>query len=248
MNMVGPNSNRRMNNSRRPSKRRGEFDKNAKAVRQADEKAKKLNDWIPKTKTGKLVKEGKIESYDQILAQSLPVMETEIVDFLFPNLVDKLIDIKKTTKVRRSGRMFGFRASVIVGDQKGYIGLGVAKDKEKWPAVEKATKQAKLRMVKVRRGCGSWECICGTGHSIPFKVKGKSASVKVELIPAPKGTGLVVGNKIKDVMQFVGIEDVWSQTYGSTDTTLNFVRAAIDALTKTTKMKMSDSILTKVKK
>ena len=68
------------------------------------------------------------------------------------------------------------------------------------------------------------------------------------MLPAPKGTGLVVGNNIKDVFEFAGITDVWSNTLGSTDTKLNFVSAAIDALGKTTRMKVSNEIAKKEEK
>ena len=215
---------------------------------QQREKVNMLNNWLPRTKTGKLVKDGKLTSYDQIIAQNLRVMEPEIVDVLIPDLQEKTIEVNKTTRVTRSGRNFRFRVGVLVGDGHSLIGLGIAKDKEKWPAVRKAVKQAKLNLVSVRQGCGSWECICGLAHSIPFTVEGKSASVRVKLMPAPRGTGLVVGDNIKDVFKFVGIDDVWSRSSGATNTKLNFVRATIRALTKTTKMKISNEISKKLVK
>ncbi|MBU2100935.1 30S ribosomal protein S5 [Candidatus Micrarchaeota archaeon] len=205
-------------------------------------------EWIPKTSLGKKVKSGEISSMNQAIESKLPLLEPQIIDFLLPDLEEKMVDFKKTTKVRRSGRMFSFRASVIVGDKNEFIGIGTGKHKEKWPAVKKATRRAKLNLIRVRKGCGSWECTCGTGHSIPFNVKGKGGSVKIELKPAPKGTGLVVGNNIKDVFVFVGIKDVWSKTRGATDTKLNFIRATINALSKTTSMKVSEEIRKKVSK
>jgi small subunit ribosomal protein S5 len=231
-------------------RRRGTtFEENA---RRLDAKAKErealLNKWLPKTKTGKLVKDGQITSYEQILTQHLQILEPEIVDFLIPDLQEKTIEVRKTTRVTRSGRNFRFRVGVLIGDGKGLVGLGIAKDKEKWPAVRKALKKAKLNLMNVRRGCGSWECTCGLGHSIPFAVDGKSASVKVKLMPAPRGTGLVAGDNIKDVFKFVGVEDVLSNTYGGTATKLNFVRATINALSKTTKMKISKEISRKLVK
>ena len=119
---------------------------------------------------------------------------------------------------------------------------------EKIETVRKATKKAKLNLVRVRSGCGSWECSCGTGHSVPFKVSGKNASVKVTFLPAPKGTGLVAGDAVKDVLSFAGITDVWTKVKGATDTRLNFVKAAINALGKTTKMKVSKAIEKKERK
>jgi len=205
-------------------------------------------EWIPKTILGKKVKSGEITSINEVMEGKLPLLEPQIIDFLFPDLEEKMVDFKKTTKVRRSGRQFSFRATVLIGDKNQFIGIGTGKHKEKWPAVRKATRKAKLNLIKVRKGCGSWECTCGTNHSIPFKVTGKKGSVKVELMPAPKGTGLVVGNNIKEVFDFVGIKDIWSKTRGATDTKLNFIRATIDALGKTTSKKMSDEIRKKVSK
>ena len=216
--------------------------------REKTSKEKELENWIPKTDTGKKVLKGDVSSLKQIFDQNLPILEPKIIDYLVPDLMEKAVDFKKTTKVKRSGRKFAFRAAVLVGDGKEFIGLGVSKDKEKWPAIRKATKKAKLNMIRIRKGCGSWECTCGEPHTVPFKVSGKSASVRINILPAPKGVGLVVGDNIKDVLKFVGIKDVWSETKGSTGTKLNFVSAAIDALSKTTKMKISKDVEKKIEK
>ncbi|MEW6295423.1 MAG: 30S ribosomal protein S5 [Candidatus Diapherotrites archaeon] len=205
-------------------------------------------DWIPRTEAGKKVRNEEITSFQQLLDSGLPVIEPQIIDYLIPELKEKLVEFNKTAKVRSAGRVFSFRASVLVGDGEEFIGVGIAKDKEKMPAIRKATNRAKLNLVKVRKGCGSWECTCGTHHSIPFKVEGKAASVRVILMPAPKGTGLVVGSNIKDVFEFIGIKDIWSASKGSTGTKLNFIRAAIDALSKTTEMKLSEETTQRIDK
>ncbi len=214
----------------------------AKIEKRRTDRETALEEWVPKTELGKKVMGGEIESIADIMKTGQKIKETEIVDKLIPELEDKLVDFTKTAKVRRAGRMFQFRASVIVGDKNKYIGLGTAKDTEKWPAINKATKKAKLNLVGIRKGCGSWECGCGSAHSVPFKITGNSGSIEVTLLPAPRGTGLVVGDHIKEVLRFVGVQDVWSKTKGNTSTTLNFVTAAIDALSKTTKMKVSDDL------
>jgi len=222
-------------------KRRGRRGSRQPQESTADKRAAELAKWVPKTELGKKVLKNEITSMDEILAGNQPVLEAEIVDSLTP-MEEKMIEFKKTTRVVRAGRKFSFRVSVLVGNKNGYVGVGTAKDTEKWPAVKKATRKAKLNLVKVRTGCGSWECTCGTGHSVPFKVTGKNASVRVTFLPAPKGTGLVAGDAIKDVLIFAGIRDVWTSVEGATDTTLNFVKAAINALSKTTKMKVSNEI------
>ncbi len=209
--------------------------------REENQKQKELEEWIPKTALGKKAKNSEISSPGEVLESNAPILEPQIIDFLLPDMQEKMVDFKKTTKVRRAGRKFSFRAAVLVGDGREYVGLGVASDKEKWPALRKASKLAKLNLVKARKGCGSWECACGVGHSLPFAVEGKSASVRVKLLPAPNGVGLVAGDNIKDILRFVGLRDVWVQTRGSTGTKLNFVRATIDALKQTTKRKGMES-------
>ena len=79
------------------------------------------------------------------------------------------------------------------------------------------------------------EIVLKEPHSIPFKVIGKAGSVRVILIPAPQGTGLVVANELKKVLKFAGIKDVYSKTFGKKRTTFNLIKACIDALSKTNK-------------
>lgn len=212
----------------------------------AEVKKNILENWIPATQTGKRVKNGEISSLDQLFGLNLKIFEPEIVDSLVLDLSEKLVDFKKTTRVTRSGRMFSFRASVLVGDGNSYVGIGTAKDRERFPAIRKATKNAKLNLAKVVKGCGSWECTCSTEHSLPFKVGGSSSSVRVVLIPAPKGTGLVVGDNIKDVLKFAGLKDIWSKTFGNTKSKLDFVQAAVNALKNTTGYKVSSDIQLKI--
>lgn len=197
--------------------------------------------WVPKTKLGKLVMEGKITNLDEIFNGKMKIMEPEIVDSL-ASLNEKTVDTTKTARVVRAGRKFAFRVAVLVGNKNGYVGLGLGKDKERLSALRKASRKARLNLVRVKSGCGSWECTCGTNHSVPFRVEGECSSVKVKLMPAPRGVGLVVGDKIKDVIAYAGIKDVWGKTKGDSRTSLNYVTAAIDALSKTTKLKVSPDI------
>lgn len=189
-------------------------------------------DWKPVTILGKKVRSGEIKSLDEIFSKGWKILEPQIVDF-FLDLTEKVVDVKKTSHVRMSGRKYSYRATVLIGDKRGYVGVGTEKDSDKFTAIAKAARKARLNIIKVKHGCGAWQCNCGTGHSIPFKVSGKCGGVRVELKPAPKGTGLVVTDAIKDVFVLCNIKDVWGKGFGSTATTLNFVKATIDALSKT---------------
>ena len=88
----------------------------------------------------------------------------------------------------------------------------------------------KHNIIKVKRGCGSFDCICHEKHSIPFKTQGKCGGVRITLLPAPQGTGLVTGDEVKKILKLAGIKDIYSKTFGQTKTTFNLAKAVIDAL------------------
>ncbi|MCE4623978.1 MAG: 30S ribosomal protein S5, partial [Caldisphaeraceae archaeon] len=129
-----------------------------------------------------------------------------------------------------------YRATVAVGNEDGYVGVGKSKARQFRDSISKATRNAKLNITPVRRGCGSWECTCGEPHSVPFVVSGKSGSVTVILKPAPKGTGLVAGDVAKKILRLAGIKDVWVNSFGETRTSYNFARATYMALRNTYKI------------
>jgi small subunit ribosomal protein S5 len=189
--------------------------------------------WVPSTRLGHLVSEGEVTSMDEVLASGLPLKEPQIVDTLFSELKEEVLDINMVQRMTDSGRRVKFRATVVVGNEDGFIGMGQGKDVQVGPAIRKAIDSAKINMVSVKRGCGSWECGCGTEHTVPFEVVGKMGSVKVILKPAPRGLGLAAGGTAKIVMQLAGIKDVWTRTEGQTRTTLNFAKATYEALKKT---------------
>ena len=195
-----------------------------------------VEEWEPKTRVGRLVKEGRITTIDEIFQQGLKIAEPEIIDILLPELYDEVVDIKLVQRQTDAGRKRKFRATVVVGNKDGYVGVGEAKLKEIGPAIKKAMINAKLNIRPVRRGCGSWECTCGEPHTVPFKVSGKVGSTKVVLYPAPRGLGLVIGNTAKTVLELAGIKDVWSKTFGETRTTSNFAKATFEALKNTYKI------------
>jgi small subunit ribosomal protein S5 len=96
----------------------------------------------------------------------------------------------------------------------------------------KAIKRGKMNLLRIKIGCGSWECDCGTNHSVPFKITGKCGSVRVVLQPAPKGVGLVADNESKKILKIAGVKDVWVKTFGNTGMRINLISAIYDAFKK----------------
>lgn len=195
-------------------------------------------EWVPQTRLGKLVKEGQVTNMNEALDSGLPIREYQIVDALIPEIRDEVLDINMVQRMTDSGRRVKFRATVIVGNGDGFIGIGEGKDVQVGIAIKKAIDTAKMNIKNIRRGCGSWECGCGLGHTVPFTVKGKAGSVTVELKPAPRGLGLASGGTAKKVLDIAGIKDVWARANGETRTTLNYARATYNALVRTTTMKV----------
>ena len=195
-----------------------------------------LEQWVPRTQLGKMVKEGQVTSIYDIFREGYKVREVEIIDFLVPDLKDEVIDVALVQKQTDAGENSRFRAVVAVGNGSGLIGVGVGKAKRVRNAIEKGIRIAKLNLYPVKRGCGSWECGCGTTHSVPFKVIGKAGSVTVTLLPAPQGLGQVIGDHAKVILTLAGIKDCWSKTTGTTTTTTSFAYATFEALKETAKI------------
>lgn len=137
-----------------------------------------------------------------------------------------------TATMHKSGRRFTASAFAVIGNEDGLVGIGKGSALEARDAIIKSIQKAKLRLIKIKRGCGSWECGCGEEHSIPFKTRGKSGSVIVELMPAPKGVGLVADDESKKIFKLAGIKDVWAKTFGNTKARINLIFAIYDALKK----------------
>ena len=193
-------------------------------------------DWEPKTRLGKMVKEGRFTSIYDIFHYGYVIKEPEIVKLLVPDLEYEVIEIRLVQKQTDSGERSKFRAVVVVGNKAGLVGVGVDKDRQVPQAIQKALNRALLNIVPVKRGCGSWECGCGAPHSIAISSEGKWGSVKVYLKPAPRGLGIVAGDTAKKVIQLAGVEDVWAIAFGETRTPLSFAMATYDALRNTYKL------------
>jgi small subunit ribosomal protein S5 len=199
-------------------------------------------EWIPRTSLGKMVLEGRLTSLTEIFNQGYKIQEPEIIDTLIPDLQQEVLDINLVQKQTDAGEKSRFKALVVVGNYDGLFGLGVGKAKQVRAAIQKATIDAKLNIVPVKRGCGSWECGCRDPHSIPFQVVGKCGSVRIQLLPGPRGLGVVAGETAKKIISFVGVKDCWSKSYGSTRTVPSFAYATYDALKNTYKRVTSISL------
>ena len=122
------------------------------------------------TKLGRLVRDGKIHSLEEIYLYSLPIKEFEVIDFfLGPKLKDEVLKIMPVQKQTRAGQRTRFKAFVAIGDSNGHIGLGVKCSKEVATAIRGAIILAKLSIVPVRRGY--WGNKIGKPHTVPCKVR-----------------------------------------------------------------------------
>jgi small subunit ribosomal protein S5 len=218
-------------------------------------------DWTPKTKLGHSVVSGEIQDINYVLDNGFVILEPEIVDSLIPNLETDLLLVgqakgkfgggkrrifRQTQKKTREGNKPRFATLAVAGNRRGIVGLGYGKSRETVPAREKAIRNAKFNVFKIRRGCGSWECGCGEAHSLPFTVEGKCGSARIQLIPAPKGTGLKVDKEIAKILDFAGIKDVWSKTFGQSRTKINLIKAAEKALKNLMTTKLQEKHYTRL--
>jgi small subunit ribosomal protein S5 len=209
-------------------------------------------EWIPKTQLGHRVLKGEFESISGLLKTGQLILEPEIVDFLVPDLKNEVIYIggspgkgggirrtatKRTVRMHKSGRRFKLSSVIVVGNEENVVGIGKASSREHKTAIEKALEQAKLNVIIVKKGCGSWECGCGGEHSIPFRTTAKCGSVEVTLIPAPKGLGIVASDPVKKTLHLAGIRDIWVKTKGNTHARANLVYAVFEALGNLNKTK-----------
>jgi len=193
---------------------------------------KEEKEWVPVTKIGRLVKDGKIKSLEELYKHSIPIKEAEIIDFFIgQSLKDEVLKIMPVQKQTRSGQRTRFKAFVAIGDSNGHVGLGVKCSKEVATAIRGAIIAAKLSIVPVRRGY--WGNKIGKPHTIPCKVTGKCGSITIRLIPAPRGTGLVAAAVPKKLLSMAGIEDCYTASVGSTCTLGNFAKATYYAIQKT---------------
>ncbi|HET7324624.1 MAG TPA: 30S ribosomal protein S5, partial [Halococcus sp.] len=192
-----------------------------------------------RTRLGRQVAEEEITSMEEALNSGLPFKEPEITDQLL-SIEDDVLDINMVQRMTDSGRRVKFRCVCAIGDRNGFVGYAEGRDDQVGSAIQKAIEIAKLNMVHVSRGCGSWECGCGRPHTVALRTSGKAGSVEVELRPAPRGLGLAGGPTARSVLELAGIEDIWTRSSGKTRTTVNFAKATFNALRATSEARVPE--------
>ena len=138
------------------------------------------------------------------------------------DIKEKLVAINRITKVVKGGRRFGFAALVVVGNQKGSMGIGQGKSKQVPDAIKKATEVAKRNLIKIP---------LKEGRTLHHDIEGRHGAGKVILRTAPPGTGIISGGPMRAVFEVLGVQDVVAKSIGSSNP-YNMVRATIDALSK----------------
>lgn len=198
-----------------------------------ERKPKEEEVWIPKTILGKKVAAAEITSMEEILENGLRIQEAGIIKKLLPDLKTEVIDVGIIQKMTPNGQSTRFKAMVAAGNENGWLGIGSGKSKQMRIAIEKATNAAYLNVSPIKLGCGSWECRCDQQHSVPFKVRGRGGSVTIEILPAPRGLGLVAGGKIRNLLKLAGLKDAWTTAKGSTTTMNSTSKAILHCLSQT---------------
>ena len=150
-------------------------------------------------------------------------------------LIEKLISVRRVSKVVKGGRRFGFSALVVVGNQAGRIGIAHAKAKQVPDAIKKANEMARRKLIHIP---------LREGRTIHHDVKAKDGSGKIILRAASKGTGIIAGGPVRAVCEVLGVRDIVAKSMG-TSNAHNVIRATIKALKKQNSPKQISAIRNK---
>lgn len=136
---------------------------------------------------------------------------------------DRLLEVRRVTRVMAGGKRFSFRATVVIGNRKGRIGVGVAKGLDVMSAVAKAKRQAEKNLITVQRK---------DGRTILYEVEAKYGAARVRIKPAAKNHGVIAGGPARVIFELAGIRDITAKVLGPTKNRLSNAMAAIEALKK----------------
>lgn len=140
-----------------------------------------------------------------------------------PEFDHRVVDIRRVTRVVAGGRRFSFSVTLVAGDRKGRVGVGVGKAGDTALAIEKAMRDAKNKMVRVART---------DTNSIAHEVEAKYASAVLKIFPTPGKGGLTAGSAVRIVLELAGIQDVGAKLMSRTKNSINIARASVEALKK----------------
>jgi small subunit ribosomal protein S5 len=205
--------------------------------------------WNPKTELGEMVANGQVTSIREALNSDKKIMEPEIVDQL-ADLQEEVVLIggtpgkgggkrrtvsKRTARMHKSGARYNSKAMTILGNKNGIVGIGMGESDDTRASIDDANRKAKLNLIEVPRGNGSWEDQGDNDTSLPLAVEGKSGSVTVKVQPAPRGTGLAASDEVKKILKLAGIKNAYIKSRGTTRTRENLIKATFNALEKVKK-------------
>ena len=135
--------------------------------------------------------------------------------------IDRVINVRRVTKVTKGGKRFSFSALVVTGDKNGKVGIALGKSREVSSAISKATNKARRRLIEIPL----------RDDTIPYDVKGKHGASRVIIRSASKGTGVIAGGAVRALMDVLGVKNILAKSLGS-ENSQNVVKAALNALAK----------------